>query len=51
MKMTCYVFQLLMVGILAGHLAPARRSALWIFAAATVGVGVAVVAVSVALGH
>jgi hypothetical protein len=45
------IVQLLMVGVAVGQVAPARRLAAWAFGATTVGIGVAVVAVTITLGH
>lgn len=45
------VGQLLAIGALVAHVAPAPSTARWTFAAATAGVGLGIVALSVALGH
>jgi hypothetical protein len=45
------VAQLLAIGYVVGQVAPARRRAAWIFGTVTVGIGVAVVAVTTLLGH
>jgi hypothetical protein len=45
------IVQLLAIGFLVGRVAPARRSAVWIFAAVTVGIGIVVVALTTWLGH
>ena len=47
--MVVAVAQLLAVAVLAGHLAPARRSALWIFGAVTLAVGLGVVTLTACL--
>jgi hypothetical protein len=43
--------QLLAIGALVARVAPARRAASWIYAAATAAMGLAVVLVTVLLGH
>jgi hypothetical protein len=43
--------QLLAIGVVIGQIAPARRSALWIFGTLTLVLGLSVVAVTVWLGH
>jgi hypothetical protein len=45
------VIQLLAIGAFVAQVAPAPPAARWTFAAATAGVGVAVVALTVLLGH
>lgn len=45
------VLQLLVIGALVGQVAPGRTAASWIFAGVTVGIGVAVVALTIVLGH
>jgi hypothetical protein len=45
------VLQLLGIGAFVARVAPAPRAASWTFAAATAGIGIAVVALTVLLGH
>jgi hypothetical protein len=45
------VLQLLSVGALVARVTPGRRSEAWIFAAVTAGLGLAIAAVIVLLGH
>ncbi len=45
------VAQLLAIGAFVGRVAPACSSAGWIFAAVTAGIGVAIVVLTVLLGH
>jgi hypothetical protein len=45
------VTQMLALGLLVGRVAPARPQGAWMFAVATAGIGVAVVALTVRLGH
>ena len=45
------VLQLFAIGALVAHLAPARSADRWIFAAVTASIGVAVVVLTVLLGH
>jgi hypothetical protein len=45
------VAQLLAIGVFVAHVAPSRPMASWGFAAVVAGVGVAVVALTVLLGH
>jgi hypothetical protein len=45
------ILQLLAIGAFVAQVAPARPAARWTFAAATAGIGLAVVALSVLLGH
>jgi hypothetical protein len=45
------VAQLLLIGVFVARLSPARSGVAWSFALATVGIGVAVVALTLLLGH
>ena len=45
------VVQLLSIGAFVARVAPARRAAIWFFAGSAAGIGVAVVALVVLLGH
>jgi hypothetical protein len=45
------VLQLLAVGALVGHVTPVKSKTKWIFAVATLGIGVVVVGLTIALGH
>ncbi len=45
------IVQLLAIGVFVAKVSPARRSAVWIFAAVTVAIGIAVVGLTTWLGH